>query len=114
HLHVEGVRYEAPRDAIETLVAEVFSEVLGLPGEISIHDSFFDLGGHSLLATQLLSRVRDAFGVELPLRQVFEAQTVASFSRAIEAAQREARGLESGPIERRPRRPQGPGADLPL
>ncbi|MEP7008816.1 MAG: non-ribosomal peptide synthase/polyketide synthase [Acidobacteriota bacterium] len=111
HLHVEGVRYEAPRDAIETLVAEVFGEVLGLSGEISIHDSFFDLGGHSLLATQLLSRVRDAFGVELALRQVFEAQTIASFSRAIEAAQREARGLESGPIERRPR---VAGADLPL
>ncbi len=111
HLHVLGVRYEAPRDAIETLVAEVFGEVLGLSGEISIHDSFFDLGGHSLLATQLLSRVRDAFGVELALRQVFEAQTIASFSRSIEAAQREARGLESGPIERRP---HVAGADLPL
>ena len=111
HLHVGGVRHEAPRDAIESLVAEIFAEVLGLPGEISIHDSFFDLGGHSLLATQLLSRVRDAFAVELPLRQVFEAQTVASFSRAIERAQREARGLESGPIEPRPREE---GVDLPL
>ncbi len=111
HLHVEGVRYEAPRDAIEALVAEIFAEVLTLSGEISIHDSFFDLGGHSLLATQLLSRVRDAFGVEMALRQVFEAQTVAGFSRAIEAAQREARGLESGPI---PRRSREAGAELPL
>ncbi len=111
HLHVEGVRYEAPRDAIEALVAEIFAEVLALAGEISIHDSFFDLGGHSLLATQLLSRVRESFGVEMPLRQVFEAQTVASFARAIEAAQREARGLESGPIERQER---VAGVELPL
>ena len=111
HLHVAGAHREAPRDAIESLVAEIFAEVLSLPGEISIHDSFFDLGGHSLLATQLLSRVRDAFEIELPLRQVFEAQTVASFARAIEKAQREARGLESGPIEPRPREE---GTELPL
>jgi amino acid adenylation domain-containing protein len=77
----------APRTATEELLSGIWSEVLKLEG-FGIRDNFFDLGGHSLLATQAISRVREVFGIEVALRQLFEGPTVEALAEAIEAARR--------------------------
>ncbi|MBL8986309.1 MAG: amino acid adenylation domain-containing protein [Gemmatimonadetes bacterium] len=77
--------YVAPKGATEERLAAIWSEVLEV-GSIGGHDDFFDLGGHSLLATQVVSRVRDQFGVEVPVRLMFENPTVAGLARVVEAA----------------------------
>jgi amino acid adenylation domain-containing protein len=74
-----------PRTPVEEVMASVWSDVLRREG-VGIKDNFFELGGHSLLATQVLSRVRNVFNVELPLRTIFENPTIANLSRAVEAA----------------------------
>jgi amino acid adenylation domain-containing protein len=76
--------YVAPRTLVESVLVKIFAEVLGLK-HVGIHDNFFELGGHSLLATQLVSRVRDSFKLELPLRSVFEASTIAELSKVVES-----------------------------
>jgi acyl-coenzyme A synthetase/AMP-(fatty) acid ligase/ubiquinone/menaquinone biosynthesis C-methylase UbiE/acyl carrier protein len=79
--------FVAPRSTVEDRLAQIWSEVLGVD-EVGVVDGFFtELGGHSLLATQVVSRVRAAFGVELPLRTMFETPTVAALAGAIEALQ---------------------------
>ncbi|MEH2022780.1 amino acid adenylation domain-containing protein [Nostoc sp.] len=76
--------YIAPRTSVEQVLMKIFVEVLGLK-HVGIYDNFFELGGHSLLATQLVSRVRDVLRVELPLRSVFEAPTIAQISQVVES-----------------------------
>ncbi|GAP93857.1 non-ribosomal peptide synthetase [Leptolyngbya sp. NIES-2104] len=63
----------------ESMLLEIWKDLLRL-NHATIHENFFELGGHSLLATQLTSRVRDAFGLELPLKSVFEAPTIAKLA----------------------------------
>ena len=75
--------FVAPRTPTEEIVADIWGQVLK-QSTIGIHDNFFDLGGHSLLATQAISRLREAFKIELPLRSLFEAPTVAQLVERIE------------------------------
>ncbi|HEY0604990.1 MAG TPA: non-ribosomal peptide synthase/polyketide synthase, partial [Herpetosiphonaceae bacterium] len=74
-----GRAFVAPRTATEAIIAQVWTAVLGVE-DISIHDNFFALGGHSLLAAQVVNRVRQLLSVDLPLRTLFEAPTIAALA----------------------------------
>lgn len=76
-------RFVAPRTPAERSIAKIWAEVLKLE-KVGIHDNFFYLGGHSLLATQVISRLRDAFRIHLPLRSLFESPTVAGLAERLE------------------------------
>lgn len=77
--------YVPSRTATEERLAALCAELLGRE-RVGAEDNFFEMGGHSLLATQLISRIRDEFGVELPLRALFEQPTVAGLAQAVEQA----------------------------
>ena len=66
-----GPVYVAPRDDMETRLAAVWEELLGI-SPIGVDDNFFEIGGHSLLATKLVFRIREAIGIELPLQALFD------------------------------------------
>ena len=78
-----STRYRAPTSAVESRVAGIVETLLGVKG-VGIDDNFFLLGGHSLLGTQLVLRLRDAFGAELTLRDLFEAQTIQNLAAKVE------------------------------
>ncbi|MEG4044872.1 amino acid adenylation domain-containing protein [Microcoleus sp. Pol17_C1] len=78
--------FVGPRTPGEEILAGIWSQLLNLK-KVGIHDNFFELGGHSLLITQLLAKVRESFQVELPLRVLFEAPTVAGLAEKIEIQQ---------------------------
>ncbi len=82
-------QYEAPRKPMEEKLAEIWATVLRRE-RVGIRDNFFELGGHSLLATQLISRLRNAFNVELPLRYLFECPTIEELVPSILEFQRKA------------------------
>ena len=86
-----------PRTPVEELIACIWAEVLGVK-QVGAYDNFFELGGHSLLATQVISRMRDIFPVELPLRRIFETHTVAGIAESIGATLRAESGCRVLPL----------------
>jgi acyl-coenzyme A synthetase/AMP-(fatty) acid ligase/acyl carrier protein len=84
---VELLDNQTPRTSVEAQLVQIWSKILGRE-QIGIEDNFFDLGGHSLLATQLVSRIRDRFGVQMPLRIMFETPTIAGLAQYIAAISR--------------------------
>ncbi|BAZ43879.1 amino acid adenylation domain-containing protein [Chondrocystis sp. NIES-4102] len=74
--------YTPANNAIEEILVDIWAKILQLP-RVGIEDNFFDLGGHSLLATQVISRIREAFAIELAIRCLFESPTVAQLAKRI-------------------------------
>ncbi len=99
---------ERPRGPIEEALAGIYADVLRV-ADVGAGDGFFDLGGHSLLATQVVARASAAFGVDLPLRAIFDAPTVAGLGKVVEEALRAGQGVSAPPIARAPE-----GAEIAL
>ena len=78
--------YAAPRSELERTIAGLWEELLGID-RVGIHDNFLELGGHSLMAIQLVARLREAFQIDLSLRSVFDAPTVAELAEMVRARQ---------------------------
>ncbi|MCW5315485.1 amino acid adenylation domain-containing protein [Nostoc sp. KVJ3] len=101
-------KYVAPRNPIEEILSVIWAQVLKIE-QVGIHDNFFELGGHSLLAMQLVSRVRNSLKVELLLRSLFAAPTVAELAQVIGQLQQQDLELISPPIV-----PRARDTELPL
>jgi aryl carrier-like protein len=81
----EKQEYVGPRTAVEERLCGIWQQVLGAE-RVGIHENFFRIGGHSLRAAQVVSRMRESFHVELPLRRMFEAPTIAQLAHLIQQA----------------------------
>ena len=88
---LEGA-YVAPRNPIEEVLAGIWADLLGLT-RVGVYDNFFELGGHSLKGTQIMSRVRDSFHVEIPVRKLFDTLTVSGLAGCIKEARQEGLAL---------------------
>ncbi|HEX3128840.1 MAG TPA: non-ribosomal peptide synthase/polyketide synthase [Thermoanaerobaculia bacterium] len=106
----QEAEWVAPATATEVGLAGLWSDLLGAE-RVGRRDHFFELGGHSLIATRLISRVSDAFGVELPLRSIFEAPVLADLASRVDAAL--AAGPDAAPVAP-PIVPVSRDGDLPL
>ena len=100
--------YVAPRTATEELVAGIWAEVFGRE-RMGVEDNFFELGGHSLLATQVISRLRQALGVEIQVRKLFTHPTIAALARAVDQMRNQGLANHPSTVVAIPR-----GKDLPL
>ncbi|HEX5760264.1 MAG TPA: amino acid adenylation domain-containing protein [Thermoanaerobaculia bacterium] len=100
--------FTAPRTPSEEVLAGMWAELFDRE-RVGVDDDFFELGGHSLLATQLMAWVQKTFHVDLPVRRLFDAPTVAALATTVDAAIIAGEGLAAPPITRAPR-----GAELPL
>ena len=105
--HLTSVIFVAPRTPVEEELATIWANLLGLD-QVGIHHNFFELGGHSLLATRVISRIREAFSMEFPLRTLFEFPTVAELSTVVEKIRTQSRDqplLSIKPIDRQEQLP---------
>ena len=89
-----SVSFVPPSTSTQQVISGIFTEVLGLE-KVGIHDNFFELGGHSLKATQVISRLRETFFVELPLRRMLEEPTVAQLAESVEKIRSTVQKLQS-------------------
>ncbi|MBL1175482.1 amino acid adenylation domain-containing protein [Pantanalinema sp. GBBB05] len=93
-----SVEFIAPRNPTEQELAAIWTDVLQLD-TVSIMDHFFELGGHSLLGTQVISRIRDRFQVELPLRSLFNAPTIVELAQLVDEQRTQAIQLPIAKIQ---------------
>jgi amino acid adenylation domain-containing protein/FkbM family methyltransferase len=95
----DSVPYAAPRTELEHGIALIWTESLGVE-RVGIHDDFFSLGGHSLLATHVIARLNIAFGIEIPLRTLFEQSTIEGLARAVDKIMKSEPGEQVPRLER--------------
>jgi amino acid adenylation domain-containing protein len=88
-------RYEAPKTPGEKLLAEVWSELLGVE-KVGVHDDFFELGGHSLAAVQMMTRVKEATGKKLPLTTLFQHSTIHKLAGQLNGFNQNGKGASNG------------------
>ena len=86
--------YVEPQNAIQILITEIWQELLGIE-MVGINDDFFELGGHSLMASQMVSRLNNTFGIQVPLQKIFQTRTIKEISVIIEEELGKTLGLEN-------------------
>jgi amino acid adenylation domain-containing protein/non-ribosomal peptide synthase protein (TIGR01720 family) len=95
----DGRQDVAPRTAVEELLCGIWQRVLRVE-QVGIDDNFFDRGGHSLLAMQVIAQVREVFGVDVPLRRVFDFPTIAGFAEPFDTARQSGACVAASPLPR--------------